>query len=804
VTEPHTPPLNEGKGPENERDPNPAKPPAPPGSTVGNNGRAHNLLNAQNVGDVYFNSQQTPKPEIDRPVDLPKLPPNVMPFRDPKHDQYLKTLETQRILILASYREKAAYAAAHGLVNDPAFQGKARRALFPTSRSDKERSDLDLVTLIDESFLGKEAQVLLIEIDRKCIFFDSVLASTTGMLGQLCTRLESSHSHVVLSMDEALIEDADVQEKLSDLHAYRVSHFQYLLTAHFPDCAESVETRLCDALGLDRTAPPAERQKHYTRVADYLRQGKSAFETFLQQLQAAASLAPEARSELFHTVTPESVFHDSETHRTAVYIATHFPELNQRDFDSFMRVLLGNTTVPKERLREKLRADGKWFRVREEQDELCIDQWNREGDRVFRDCHLLTVSSTKGSRVVDFSEPYLRDELRAYLERQSPWYLRRQSQRLQGSRILFDPEISPAAVDGLVRLFVERAIVDPAGFGSIRLLDLLRGLHGTISDGLSLESPEEALAWLSTKLARPDHRSLLTDRLAALIREILDHDSLRPVFNQFFEHLIDIREHDALLDLILDLTPRLRFAPHFHPVSWLRRLLDKSTDEEVQLRTIDQLLDLARRSGPNIYEFLKTIRGWLPDEDQLRSDWPESNRLAIEFLFYYSAEMARWIQPGVWPSQHPLFYALPKEPGEARETIRFVVNWILDERISTTEAADPLNPNHTADSIRMNCVADLLEHWAWVLEGPTERGPAEGRALFQMILDELNQRINSRQRSMLQRCWQRRQDEQLAEAAKRPDRKHLITRKGKLEHLRMRLIRLSAPAETRMEGELRS
>jgi len=751
----------------------------------------------------YFGDARKPEAPVSslRAELSPKLPSGLHPFRHPNHEQLLGTLEERRILVLISYRNDAAYAAGHALAYDRNFNNNRKRTLYLTRQRDKERPDLELMSMTEGDFLD-EPQIFLIGIRSKCTFLDSVLDAAHDVLGKVCEELERHRSYVVLSIDEKLLEDDETTEKISVFYTDSVSHFRYLLSPHFTENAADFETRLRDALGTLST--PAQRREHYQRIADTLSQGTTTFKAYLEQLEAAMHLAPELRIAQLRTIEPSDVFKEgSEVHRATAFVAACFPELHQEDFDRFVLLLLADETTTKENVRQGFRRDGKLVTVREEKQEPCSDQWLREPDKIFHDCHLRTIVSGNGSWVVDFCEPYLRDELRSYLDKHHPWYLRRQCQRLQRSGILFDRDLSPKGVEGLVQLFVERAIVDPTGFGSIWLLQLVVSARSALSDGSLPESPDETLAWLSEKLAQLHLRIRFHERLSVLIREMLDHDVLRPVVRQFFEHLLTVKQHDALLDVILNLAASLRLVPDFDPLIWLRRLLDEGS-RAVAERTRDRLTDLARRSGPKIYDFLATIHEWLPDNDCKPENYSFSHFVAIKFPFIYCAEMARWITTGVWPSQHPLFYALPGDMTEARKKVEPLIEWIVDTRGAAFETANATDPLKTVEAARMELVADLVEHWAWVLEGPpSQTPPPEGQALFNVILEELDSRLGPRERTWLQRSWQRSQEEQLKKAGTRsgPERRNLIARKTKLEQLRMRYASMASTQKIRIQGE---
>jgi hypothetical protein len=746
-----------------------------------NTGDVRNQLNSGHVGtqNNYFESDGTTHetPLEDLPDDLPSLPPGLHPFRDPRHNRLLSDLEDRRIVLLTSYQERAAYAAAYSLVTDDRFHGQCKRVLFPTRTRDKERSDLDLVALAKEEFLGEKPQIVLIEIERWCTLLDSALTLGWGPASTVRKGLKNHSSYLVLAVNEDLLRDTAVTERAKNcLPYYAVSHLRYLLARDLADRAEDLEKRLLATI--ERGASPMDLQELHQRVAERLAEGVDAFEEFLSGLEQASKLPLAARKERLQPVRPHDVFREeSEIHRAAAFVATYFPDLGQRDFNRLVLLLLGD-------------------KMHERVEERWSDRWLRSADRVFRECHLRPVTSGDGSWVVDFSEPYLRRELRGHLERHFPWYVRRQCQALQDSGALFALDLSRTAVEGLVRLFVERAIVDPTGFGSVWLLDLVRGLRIQLQGEPPSASPEESLAWLLERLAVEAHlRAHFHGRLAILIREMLDREALRPMVRQFFLFLIAAKQHDALLNVILDLARRLRFAPHFDPLDWMRQLLNQGS-KAVRERTANRLIILARESGPRIYEFLSVVRTWLPEEGDRFS---ASSSFALELPFDYCLDVARSLPParfGTWPSRHPLFYALPSDPAEARKEIAKLIEWLFDPRGVALERANKTETMQTAEAVRVGHVADLVEHWAWVLEGDSEDGSAEGRALFNVIVEEIDRRIGARERAWLQRSWRKRQEDYLRQAANgpksgSPDRALLVARRAKLDHLRVRFAALT-------------
>jgi hypothetical protein len=746
------------------------------------------LLHSAGTGttNVFLGSaDDSKKASLDGLVEnLPPLASGIRLFRDPRHNQMRDELEQQRLLLLSSYQESAAYAAANSLAQDAHFSSLIRTVFFPRRGREKDRSDLDLFALADEQFLGQHSQILLIDIDGHCPLIDSALRDMSPlMIGSIQTKLQRHGSYVIFVVNEELVANRTTTARIP---CHSVSHLRYLLDP--TGRAEDFERRVLSAVAF--AAGSMEMRELYQRVADRLDIGVDAFEEFLLELETARSLPLSTRK----PVTPEDIFpEESETHRAATFVATYFPDIGQRDFDRLVLTLLADQTVTIERSRQVVGRDGTVSSVREQVQEAWADRWIRSADRVFRECHLRTIAAADGAWLVDFSEPYLRRELRAYFERHNAWYLKRQCQILQERGVLFAVDLSPVAVETLVRLFVERAVVDPVGFGTVWLLDLVHGLRIQLSGNPPDDSPEEVLAWLLEQVAtEAQFRAHFYGRLALLIREMLDREPLRRMVRDFFEYLIAARQHDALLGVVLDLARRLRFAPHFDPLFWMRRLLDQGSST-VRERTAARLITLARDSGPRIYEFLTTIRTWLPEPSRTPDRFSMSNRVALDFPFAYCLAIAAALPEdrfGLWPSHHPLFYALPADTAEARKEIGKLADWITRPQGAATEVADPTDPTLIPEARRIAAAGDLIEHWAWVLEGAMNEGHSEGRALFRVIAEEIDRRLGVNERIWLQRSWKRRKDNYVTKATSSTgdQRKLLINRRVRLEQLWSRFV----------------
>lgn len=216
--------------------------------------------------------------------DLPNLPPHLHSFRDPRHENLISELENHRILLLTSYKGKAAYAAAYSLALDDFFSSH-KRSLFLNRRGHEESSDIDLLDLAEARLLDMAPQILLIEIDRSCALLDSLLDLGWGIIARVRDKLESCSSYLVFVVDEDLIHSGEAHIALP---TYTVSHLNYLLSKDFADRAEEIERRLLAAI--EGGGDHIDLQELQHRVADRLTKGAAAFDSFLLEIEEARNL----------------------------------------------------------------------------------------------------------------------------------------------------------------------------------------------------------------------------------------------------------------------------------------------------------------------------------------------------------------------------------------------------------------------------------------------------------------------------------------------------------------------------------
>jgi hypothetical protein len=270
------------------------------------------------------------------------------------------------------------------------------------------------------------------------------------------------------------------------------------------------------------------------------------------------------------------------------------------------------------------------------------------------------------------------------------------------------------------------------------------------------------LAFLAERLAEAQMilRLGIISRLAALLREMLTFEVLRETVRSFFDVLFALRSHENLLHLMLDLARRLRFAPDFETLVWMRRLLDEGT-ESVRVQTSARLLDLALESGPRVVGYLRSIHGWFPGQDREVGRWSPSNRIAVAFLFELTVRFAR-LTPrekyGAWPCPSPVLGALEETSERAEETRTMLVDWLLQPQFGVTREPASELVDLADDSLEspVDRVAAVLIHWALLLEGETASTEnAKGKRILAEVLRELHSRADRHVRLDLLRALRR-------------------------------------------------
>jgi hypothetical protein len=687
--------------------------------------------------------------------DLKKLPSNLHPFKAATHDRLVSLLADQRVLVLKSFQAHAAYSAAYSLVSDHVFDAKKRGLLSPTMEWANNPRELNIVTTAQSRRVGQ--YVTIVEIELTCSFLDQLWRLGSGQSEDVRQTLMDRDAYLILAVNDDLWRPTHAHP----LAPHTISHFSYLLTgADVDDPDGQLATRFERAV---RSVKAREEwQEIYAIVAGRLAEGVSPIEAYLAELESRGQAIGPPRRPPPSEVTVELVGENNLAQRTALFVAAFFPDLGEEEFDIMVARLLGPQLRSYSVDRHIVGPDSVPHVVPETREEPWTAYYEREVDDVAHKCRLRPIRREDGRVIVDFEEPHLRRDVREQLRSRHSRFVRRQAHALQQSGLLFSA-LSEAALEGLLRLFVDRAREDPQASGEAWLAELSGALQARLAGELREGTPSEQLNWLISKaLAESELQRFLFGRLALLIRMMLDEEVLRPMVGRIFGSLVSANREEALLKVVQSLIERLRFAPHFDPFAWLRLLLDQS-GRNVRGQTELNLLSLAAQRGAKGSEVVDTIRTWLPPSDRLLAQCSPSNQFALTFPHRLTERQDPWARDPArldpWSQRLALFSSLAADAGDARQEVVALVRWVLDPR-ALELLRDPQASASAHPVLEAERIADLLEQWARALTGARAEDPTTattGQALFALVLDAMAEATTASQQLLMRRHWAQQQ-----------------------------------------------
>jgi hypothetical protein len=348
--------------------------------------------------------------------------------------------------------------------------------------------------------------------------------------------------------------------------------------------------------------------------------------------------------------------------------------------------------------------------------------------RYFEKCDLKALITLGRARVVTFSNASLREKLKDFYEDTLFLDVESNFEIVKREGFLFD--ISEAVAEDTLSLITNLAIDYPTQFKGDWFCDLL------------LENQEQ------------QRSELLYKRFSALLRRMLEVPSLRTVVNDVLKELVKRREHLSALEIV----KRLHFAPDFDGIYWLQQLLDQGGD--ITLERISAYLDgLVRRQSSNIYELLKRLVSWVPEDDRNPSVYSPSNRVALNLLMRYCLKSSFKFEDknyGLWPSRYPLF-AL-NDRGSAREAFAALTHWLFHPGMESI-----VTPRQRA----VRSWSSLLVDWLFILFGSKTSDAKEERSqhsvsevpfganeLFSILVEQVSFRTTGKQQSQMLDYWE--------------------------------------------------
>jgi hypothetical protein len=709
--------------------------------------------------EKFFNKDEKESVFIDPTRSLPDSFSQLSSFRYSKDIEYnIEKLKEKRLSLLVCQSDDVLRSMAYTMVQHAEFKSYRKRMLRIDS-SNAESDDLHLDMFNVNQIGDGENLVVLIEIEEQRGFFDSIFGKTFYSHQSTRDTLTKKNILLICMVNSSLMQKVlgDKQESFL-FHRWEIDFLPYLLEYYLTD--ESDPDTLAAEILKQRDYGLWDRYRDdnefYSLISGYLHRGKDSFYDEVKKRSEfiAGGKKPGEFWESLDKINADDLFSKTEPQKTVLYTATFFNELTPIDFKKVVILLLKDERKMVEKEVQIVGENNVVQTIKKEEEIILTDEWNKNADRILKECGLKVIRANDLSQYIDFSYPYLRNQVKKHIMEEHPMFLRQKFAAVQESGILFSPDVSAKIIENVIRLSAEMALINPAHYGAEWLINFIFQLriHFNIPDEPGEDNLEE-LFRLLLAIQNESLKKQIYSRLASLIREMLNHSQLRGMINNFLNKLIEVRHHEEALEIVWEVGKRLRFAPNFDLLYWLKRLMEQGA-EEIKGKAYLYLLELARQSKFQVYELLDSLKTWLPREDDDFKSYSKPQKFALIFVLEYCLSTALKFDTdiwGGWPSKYPLFYPLKKSKTLTGKRLKDLISWLLHpglQRVLSQWLPEGIEIKVTT------ALADLFETWAVILLGTDSQTPhPEAIEGFNTLVCHLFAASGKFQRKEILRWW---------------------------------------------------
>lgn len=382
--------------------------------------------------------------------------------------------------------------------------------------------------------------------------------------------------------------------------------------------------------------------------------------------------------------------------------------------------------------------------------------WDEEKDEIFTELLVETSTATDSLRTVSLSEFHLAEPLRKRFEKYHRFYLMDQFRALQHTGIFFYPSLRVAK--NTTQLAVELAHLYPDEFNEGWIVALVKCIREYFAEGVSGEDQADNPMFRFLSNTQPGAFNVAFARVSEICQRFLDSPQQKSVVPNSLEYLMKNGYQQEVLWLI----KQLKFNPEFDDWHWLKQLLNRA-DMKTKYLTYYYILSYLKQLGTRVYEGLKKLEGWLPQND--RSDFTDFDTFIFRILIKYCLDtIDRFNEKhyGKWPSRYALFTLTDAETANSRFDL--LANCLLHAGVDRTLVG--LN----IDGTRIDLIGILLAEWSFILLGtpsapqtPHRNGKEDqpneeaqnctASQMFDLLLKQFLSRLDLQQRLDLLKFW---------------------------------------------------
>lgn len=373
--------------------------------------------------------------------------------------------------------------------------------------------------------------------------------------------------------------------------------------------------------------------------------------------------------------------------KAVLFVGAFFPGLSLQEFDRALCTVIAEEvieSVEEEEERFPGATPGEPPRLvtkKVTKEKKLISLWRRNEDACLRKCSLRSVRRASGERAIEFSKP-LRFALQDEFEKDETFYTFRLRRLVISSGWFFEEDLSEQVLENLLTLATSATSAAPVAYGKELLMGMVRGLVEHLAETerekdaklaqqlaerveQGFESAEEFASlfevvfedtefWSNVFAKRKRHIYL---RLSQLCQRMVEESAQAKAVVEFFDELLRCEQYDA----VIGIGERLRGAPNFDFMDWLRRILNlgsparwdsskrKSWLGEAAAKRalmaralVQRWLDRELSQGDlPALELLEAIRSWLPPAEREIAHYSMSDCYALVFLQRFAEKVDR-------------------------------------------------------------------------------------------------------------------------------------------------------------------
>lgn len=596
---------------------------------------------------LYTNSYEMP------PAN--KTPPEFI--REELHER-VTTLKNEHLLVIECAEPEIALSTAYSLVDALEITDRQHRLMYDIREKLEEDAEVGPDFFLPKRKPDKQKTAFVVRVFSQ--YGQALVSSLANDYDVASLRLIDHEVYLLFLVNPIFITERDDDYAAgSQVPNWKIACLYHLLKSKFPE----QYLKFVSDIERQREAGRWDRDdtRLYYEIKSYINKNKLSEEI-------------EFREKAIPPPAPEAVFKDEEyIEKTVVYVATYFPDITLLEFCELVEALLGDrkvlATIPK-------------FTRQDDQTIVwsytpslrpVVEIWKDHKDQFLWKQKRLreSISAKDMVTTIDFTDHSLRASLRDYLNNERKLYLKDQFDILQNNGFLFHP--SNRVSDNMVRLTAEMAAAYPDEYNKDWLVAMIGNLREYAQAAPSAFEEHERLFFQYLNRGPFTRAAWGYSRIAELVRQLVKVQQTRDTVNRAFSDLMRLKMYDAVLNLIM----RLRLAPDFDGLYWLRQLFERG-EAGIRVHAFNYLYDQVREADASIYDTLSRLETWLPGEDREAQKYSAAARIVLRLLIKYCLETIYRFKQEPDPAgyiKYPLFVFADQQT--ARDKLDRLVKWLL-------------------------------------------------------------------------------------------------------------------------------